>query len=48
VAAKLDNVSGKYLEDCTIAQPWSEDRPLYGVKAYALDPINAERLWSVF
>ena len=47
VAAELDHVSGKYLEDCTIAQPWSEDRPLSRVKVYALDPINAERLWSV-
>jgi NAD(P)-dependent dehydrogenase (short-subunit alcohol dehydrogenase family) len=47
VAPELDNVSGQYLEDCTIARPWSDDRPMSGVKSYALDPINAERLWSV-
>lgn len=47
VSPDLDNVSGQYLEDCTIALPWSDDRPTSGVKPYALDPINAERLWSV-
>jgi hypothetical protein len=47
VAPELDNVSGRYLEDCTIAKPWSDDRPMSGVKAYALDPAKAERLWSV-
>jgi NAD(P)-dependent dehydrogenase (short-subunit alcohol dehydrogenase family) len=47
VASELDNVSGQYLEDCAIAKPWSDDRPMSGVKLYALDPINAERLWSV-
>jgi NAD(P)-dependent dehydrogenase (short-subunit alcohol dehydrogenase family) len=47
VAPELDNVSGRYLEDCTIAQPWSDDRPMSGVKSYALDPVSAERLWSV-
>jgi hypothetical protein len=47
VAPELDNVSGQYLEDCAIAQPWSDDHPMSGVKSYALDPMNAERLWSV-
>lgn len=47
VAPEFDTVSGQYLEDCTIAKPWSDDRPMSGVKSYALDPINAERLWSV-
>jgi NAD(P)-dependent dehydrogenase (short-subunit alcohol dehydrogenase family) len=47
VAPELDNVTGQYLEDCTIAKPWSDDRPMSGVKAYALDPVNAERLWSI-
>jgi hypothetical protein len=47
VAPELDNVSGHYLEDCTIAKPRSDDRPISGVKSYALDPANAERLWSV-
>lgn len=47
VAPGLDKVSGKYLEDCTIAQPWSDDRPMSSVKSYALDPANAERLWAI-
>ena len=47
VAAELETISGRYLEDCTIAKPWSEDNPMSGVKPYALDPGNAERLWSV-
>jgi NAD(P)-dependent dehydrogenase (short-subunit alcohol dehydrogenase family) len=47
VAPELEGVGGRYLEDCTIAKPWSDDRPISGVKAYALDLGNAERLWSV-
>jgi NAD(P)-dependent dehydrogenase (short-subunit alcohol dehydrogenase family) len=47
VAPELDNISGQYLEDCAIAKPWSDDRPMSGVKSYALDPTNAERLWSI-
>ena len=38
---ELENVSGQYLEDCTIAKPWSDDHPMSGVKSYALDPANA-------
>jgi NAD(P)-dependent dehydrogenase (short-subunit alcohol dehydrogenase family) len=47
VAEELETIGGRYLEDCTIAKPWSEDNPASGVKSYALDPANAERLWSV-
>ena len=47
VATELETVSGRYLEDCTIARPWSEDNPMSGVKPYALDPGSAERLWSL-
>jgi NAD(P)-dependent dehydrogenase (short-subunit alcohol dehydrogenase family) len=47
VAPELENVSGRYLEDCSIAKPWSDDRPMSGVKSYALEPVSAERLWSV-
>jgi hypothetical protein len=35
-------VSGQYLEDFTIAKRWSDDRPMSGVKPYALDPIKAD------
>jgi len=37
VAPELGNVGGRYLEDCTIAKPWSDDDPTSGVKPYALD-----------
>jgi NAD(P)-dependent dehydrogenase (short-subunit alcohol dehydrogenase family) len=47
VAPELENISGRYLEDCTIAKPWADENPMSGVKAYALDPDNAEHLWSV-
>jgi NAD(P)-dependent dehydrogenase (short-subunit alcohol dehydrogenase family) len=47
VAPELDNISGQYFEDCAIAKPWSDDHPMSGVKLYALDPTNAERLWSI-
>ena len=59
VAPELDGVSGKYLEDCAIATPLAgADQPLGGnydphgqirghYQPYALDPENAERLWSL-
>ena len=47
VAPELEGIGGLYLEDCTIAKPWSDDAPMSGVKPYALNPDNAERLWSL-
>jgi NAD(P)-dependent dehydrogenase (short-subunit alcohol dehydrogenase family) len=47
VAPELEGIGGLYLEDCTIAKPWSDDTPMSGIKSYALDPRSAERLWSV-
>ncbi|GHJ16044.1 SDR family NAD(P)-dependent oxidoreductase [Micromonospora sp. AKA38] len=43
----LDGVGGRYFEDCTEA-PVVTARPAdyTGVAAYAVDPSNAERLWS--
>ena len=46
----LADVGGRYLEDCDIALPSSELPPgkdgTAGVKDYALDPEEAERLWD--
>lgn len=45
----VDGVSGQYFDDCAQAQIVTE-RPagkLQGVASYALDPANAERLWSL-
>jgi NAD(P)-dependent dehydrogenase (short-subunit alcohol dehydrogenase family) len=47
VAPELEGVGGHYLEDCAIARAWSADKPMSGVKPYALDPERAQRLWSV-
>ena len=47
VSPDLDGVGGKYLEDCAIAKPWSQDAPMSGVLPYALDPASAERLWAL-
>lgn len=47
VAPELDGVGGLYLEDCAVAAPWSEERPMSGYMPYALDPDDARRLWAV-
>ena len=39
--------AGSYLEDCAIAEPWTEERPMSGYMPYALDPADARRLWAV-
>jgi NAD(P)-dependent dehydrogenase (short-subunit alcohol dehydrogenase family) len=47
VSPDLEGVGGKYLEDCAIAKPWSQNAPMSGVLPYALDPVSAERLWTL-
>jgi NAD(P)-dependent dehydrogenase (short-subunit alcohol dehydrogenase family) len=42
---ELAKMGGAYIEDCHIAQP--HERGMMGVKAYALDPASAERLWAI-
>jgi NAD(P)-dependent dehydrogenase (short-subunit alcohol dehydrogenase family) len=48
-ATELDQVSGRYLEDCAIAQPCSDpgDLPRGHYRPYALDPDHADRLWQL-
>lgn len=46
-APELANVGGRYFEECQQAVPWTEENPAVGVKTYAVDPDNAQRLWSV-
>ncbi|MFF9453359.1 SDR family NAD(P)-dependent oxidoreductase [Streptomyces flaveolus] len=45
----LDNRGGLYLEDCDIARVSGPDRPMDdgGVRAYAVDPDEAARLWDL-
>jgi NAD(P)-dependent dehydrogenase (short-subunit alcohol dehydrogenase family) len=47
VAEDLEGVGGRYLEDCAIAAPWTEARPMSGYMPYALDRDDAERLWTM-
>lgn len=49
VAAELDGVTGRYLEDCTVAAPWTGpgELPRGHYLPYALDPENAHRLWEL-
>ncbi len=47
---QLDGMGGVYCEDCDIAAPEDLDSPggaFRGVKPYAVDAANAERLWAV-
>ncbi len=46
-APELDGTGGVYLEDCHIAPVNDAPEALDGVKSYALDPANADRLWEV-
>ncbi|MFC5747022.1 SDR family NAD(P)-dependent oxidoreductase [Actinomadura rugatobispora] len=45
---QLDGMGGVYLEDCDIAEVWTDDAPPgTGVQPYAVDPGDAERLWTL-
>ncbi len=46
-APELEGRGGLYLEDCHVAAVNDADDALDGVKSYALDPQNAERLWEL-
>ena len=46
-APELAGRGGLYLEDCHVAAVDDSPEAPEGVKSYALDPENAERLWSV-
>lgn len=47
LAPELDGSNGLYLEDCSVAEPWSEIDPRRGVKDYALDGRRAAALWAM-
>jgi NAD(P)-dependent dehydrogenase (short-subunit alcohol dehydrogenase family) len=46
-APELEGKGGVYLEDCHIAEVNDSPEAMNGVKAYAVDAENAERLWEV-
>ncbi len=43
----LDGLGGVYCEDCDIAEPTSDAEAPRGVRAHAVDPDAAARLWTV-
>ncbi len=45
--SELAGRGGLYLEDCHVAAVNDAPDALEGVKSYALDAANAERLWTV-
>jgi NAD(P)-dependent dehydrogenase (short-subunit alcohol dehydrogenase family) len=47
VAPELNGKGAVYLEDCHIADVNDEPNALWGVKSYAIDPANADRLWAL-
>lgn len=46
VSPLLTRRGGAYCEDCNIAEP-AQERGWSGVRAYAVDPDGAERLWTL-
>ncbi len=45
-APEVEGKGGVYLEDCRVAQV-DDDSPADGVRSYAVDPANAEKLWAL-
>ena len=45
-SAELEGRGGLYCEDCNVAQVDDESR-VSGVRSYAVDAANAERLWTI-
>jgi hypothetical protein len=50
VVAPADEIGGRYCENCHVSAVVPEDATISriseGVRAYALDPTNAEALWK--
>ena len=44
--ADPNEVGGRYLEDCQVAELADDEGLRAGVRAYALDPDNAKALWA--
>ena len=47
VGDELEGVGGLYLEDLRQAAPWTKESGWSGVMPYALDPEQADRLWTL-
>ncbi len=48
VVAPVDEVAGRYCEDCHVAELVEDSSQIRaGVRSYALDPANAQALWAL-
>ena len=48
VVAPVDEVAGRYCEDCHVAELVEDSSQIRaGVRSYALDPTNAQALWAL-
>jgi hypothetical protein len=48
VAPELEGSGAHYLEDCSIAKPWSSDHPTPGVMPYAVEPESPPNAYGRF
>ena len=46
-SSQLDGMGGVYCEDCDVAEVNDDPSAFTGVRPYAIDPEQAERLWSL-
>jgi hypothetical protein len=44
---QLDGMGGLYCEDCDVAEHAPPDGTRTGVRGYAIDPVQAARLWAL-
>jgi NAD(P)-dependent dehydrogenase (short-subunit alcohol dehydrogenase family) len=44
---QLNGLGGVYCEDCDVAEPAPADGTRVGVRDYAVDPVQAARLWAL-
>ena len=47
---ELDGIGGRYFQDCNeapVVDPATAEETGAGVADYAVDPVNAERLWQL-
>ncbi len=46
VIADMDEINGRFCEDCHVAETTHDPDAMAGVRPYAQDPANAEALWA--
>ena len=46
LVAPVDEIAGRYCEDCRVAEPSTNPEIRQGVRPYALNPDTARALWA--